>query len=131
MSVDNISNFISSLRNVISRAGKRVMVIHTKLNEKIADVLVKEGFIKKYSVLVDEENRKKLILELKYVDNESAIHEIKQISTQGRRVYSGKKNIPVVIGGLGIAILTTNAGVITDKKARLDGIGGEIICTVW
>ena len=131
MSVDNISNFISSLRNVISRAGKRVMVIHTKLNEKIADVLVQEGFIKKYSVLVDEENRKKLILELKYVDNESAIHEIKQISTQGRRVYSGKKNIPVVIGGLGIAILTTNAGVITDKKARLDGIGGEIICTVW
>ncbi len=107
------------------------MVIHTKLNEKIADVLVQEGFIKKYSVLVDEENRKKLILELKYVDNESAIHEIKQISTQGRRVYSGKKNIPVVIGGLGIAILTTNAGVITDKKARLDGIGGEIICTVW
>ncbi len=131
MSVDNISNFISTLRNVISRAGKRVMVTHTKLNEKISDVLFQEGFIKKYSVFIDEENKKKLIIELKYVENESVIHEIKQISTQGRRVYSGKKNIPIVIGGLGIAILTTNTGVITDKKARLDGIGGEIICTVW
>ena len=89
-----------------------------------------EGFIRDFQAY-DKDGKKFLKLVLKYVDGESVIHEITRISTPGRRVYSSIKNVKPVIGGLGLSILTTNQGIITHKKAKELGLGGEVLCTIW
>jgi small subunit ribosomal protein S8 len=130
MSVDSMGNFLTSIRNVVARAGRSVSIPFSLLKHQVALILLQEGFIKDMQI-VGEGIDKKLVLVLKYVDNESAIHEIKQISTPGRRVYVKSSCIPTVIGGLGVAVVTTNKGVMTDKKARELKVGGELICTIW
>ena len=130
MSVDTIGNFLASIRNILARAGKSVSVPYSSMKNRIAEVMKSEGFIKEIQIS-GEGIDKKLTLILKYVDNESVIHELNQVSKPGRRVYVNVSSIPTVIGGLGIAIMTTNKGVITNKKAKQDLIGGEIICTIW
>ena len=130
MSIDSVGNFLTSLRNSIARANRLVKVPYSNFKHEIAKILLQEGFIK--DVYVENEGvDKKLVVNLKYVNNESVIHEIVQISKPGRRVYAQSSCIPVVVGGLGIAIMSTNKGVITNKKTRDLGIGGEIICTIW
>lgn len=129
MSIDTIGNFLTSIRNAISRAKRNVVVPHSKMKHAIALVLKEEGFVG--DVRVQGEDKKELVVFLKYVQNESSIHEIKQVSKPGRRVYVQESCIPVVVGGLGVAIITTNKGIMTNKAARVHGIGGEIICTVW
>ncbi len=130
MSVDTISNFLTTIRNAVARAKRSISIPHSKLTHAVAEILKEEGFIS--DVIIEEAvPQKKLILMLKYVDNESTIHEITQISKPGRRVYVPHNCIPTVIGGLGVAIMTTNHGIITNKAARARGIGGEVICTVW
>lgn len=130
MSIDSVGNFLTSLRNSIARANRLVKVSYSSFKHEIAKILLQEGFIK--DVYVENEGiDKKLVVNLKYVNNESVIHEITQISKPGRRVYAQSSCMPVVVGGLGIAIITTNRGVITNKKTRDLGIGGEIICTIW
>jgi small subunit ribosomal protein S8 len=89
-----------------------------------------EGFINNLSV-VEENERKKIHIDLKYVDGESVIHEIKRASRPGRRLYTRVHELKPVIGGLGISILTTNRGLMTNKKAKELSVGGEILCTVW
>lgn len=98
----------------------------------IADILVDEGYIAKYD-LVEDGSFKTLHITLKYgVDkNEKVISGIKRISKPGLRVYANTEDIPRVLGGLGIAILSTNKGVVTDKEARKLGVGGEVLCFVW
>jgi small subunit ribosomal protein S8 len=130
MSIDTIGNFLTSIRNSIARVSRFVKVPYSKLKHNIALTLLKEGFIKDVSI-EGEGVEKKLVIGLKYVNNESVIHEIVQISTPGRRVYIKSTCIPTVIGGLGIAIMTTNKGIMTNKQVRELKIGGEIICTVW
>jgi small subunit ribosomal protein S8 len=130
MSVDSVGNYLTSIRNVVARAGRTVSVPFSLLKHSISLLLLQEGFIKDVKI-VGEGIHKKLVLVLKYVENESTIHEIKQVSTPGRRVYVKSTCIPTVIGGLGIAVVTTNKGVITDKQAREMKIGGELICTIW
>ena len=130
MSIDTISNFLTSVRNAIARAKSSVTVPYSRFTFSLALILKQEGFVKDV-VIKDAEPQKEIVLYLKYVDNESAIHEIKQISKPGRRVYVPCNCIPTVIGGLGIAIMTTNKGLLTNKAARESGVGGEIVCTIW
>ena len=98
----------------------------------IADILLEEGYIKKYD-LIDEGNFKTIRITLKYgVDrNDRIISGLKRISKPGLRVYAGKEELPRVLGGLGIAIISTNQGVVTDKKARELEVGGEVLAYVW
>ena len=98
----------------------------------IADILLREGYIKKYDVIEDG-NFKTIRIALKYGadKNERIITGIKKISKPGLRVYAGKEDMPKVLGGLGIAIVSTNQGVITDKQARELGVGGEVLAFVW
>ena len=98
----------------------------------MAEILLNEGYIKKYEVL-DEENFKNIRITLKYGKdkNEKVITGIKKISKPGLRVYAGKDELPRVLGGLGVAIISTNKGVITDKEARKANVGGEVLAFVW
>lgn len=130
MSVDSIGNFLTSIRNSIARAARFVKIPYSKFKYQISLILLEEGFIK--SVQVEGEGiEKNIVIYLKYVSNESVIHEIKQISKPGKRIYIKFNCIPTVIGGLGIAILTTSQGIMTNKQLKEKNIGGELICTVW
>ena len=130
MSVDSIGNFLTIIRNGTTSSKALVVAPFSKINLNIAEILKSEGFIKDVTVQ-DEDGKKFLTVTLKYVDGESVIHEITRVSTPGRRVYEGLNTIKPVIGNLGVAILTTNRGVITNKMARKLGVGGEVICTIW
>ncbi len=110
-----------------------VLSPYSKMNAKIANILLEEGFVKGVEQSVAVSGRKELKIVLKYVDGESAIHEITRVSKPSRRVYVGSQSIKPVVGGCGISILTTNRDVMTDKRAKSANmsVGGELICTVW
>lgn len=130
MSIDSVGNFLTSVRNAVARAARMVSVPYSKFKHEIANILFQEGFIKDISI-VGEGIEKKLVLSFKYVKNESVIHEIRQISKPSRRVYVKSNAIPTVIDGLGIAIFTTNLGLMTNNQLKEKKIGGEFICTIW
>ena len=129
---DPIADMLTRIRNANTAKHDTVDVPSSKMKVAIADILVNEGFIEKYDI-VEDGNFKTMHITLKYgVDkNEKVITGIKRISKPGLRVYAGKDELPVVLGGLGIAILSTNQGIITDKEARKLQIGGEVLCFVW
>lgn len=131
MSIDAIGNFLTIIRNGIMSSKMVVEVPHSNLKVEVTNLLKEEGFIKDLAV-IDNDGKKTIKIFLKY-DNkgESVIHEITRVSRPGRRSYKGATNIKPVIGGLGVSILTTSKGVITQKKAKELGIGGEVMCTVW
>ncbi len=130
MSIDTIGNFLTIIRNGIMASLPDVKAPYSNLKYQIASILKDEGYI--WDFLIEGEGaHKSLKVVLKYVDGESAIHEITRVSKPGRRVYKGVSSLAPVIGGLGIAIITTPRGVITNKKARQLSVGGEVICTVW
>lgn len=131
MSVDTIADFLTIIRNGISSSKRRIEAPYSNLKEQLAKILLEEGFIASFSIEEDEDKHKMLRVNLKYVNGESVIHEIKRISTSGCRVYKGSNEIRPVIGGLGVSIMTTSKGVLTNKQAKRLGVGGEIICTVW
>lgn len=130
MSVDTIGNFLTIIRNGIHASHYAIQAPYSRMKFQIASILKDEGFVRDV-VVNEEEGKKTLHVVLKYVDGESVIHEINRISTPGRRVYQGITTLKPVIGNLGVAILTTNRGVMTSKAARKFGVGGEVICTVW
>lgn len=130
MSVDSIGNFLTIIRNGISISSPFVVAPLSKMNKSIAQILKNEGFIKSFEE-VEQDGFKRLKVFLKYVNGESAIHEIDRVSKLSRRAYAGATQIKPVIGGLGISILTTDRGVISHKQAKQLGVGGEVICTVW
>ena len=129
---DPIADMLTRIRNANTAKHDTVDVPASKMKIAIADILVDEGYIAKYD-LVEDGSFKTLHITLKYgVDkNEKVISEIKRISKPGLRVYANTEDIPRVLGGLGIAILSTNKGVVTDKEARKLGVGGEVLCFVW
>lgn len=131
MSIDSIGNFLTIIRNGTTASKQFVETPYSNMNFEIGRILLNEGFIKDCAIVERDNEQKQIKISLKYVDGESVIHEIKRISTPGRRFYAGSDSIKPVIGGLGISILTTNQGLLTNKKARQLGVGGEIICTVW
>lgn len=129
---DPIADMLTRIRNANTAKHDTVDVPSSKMKKAIADILVNEGYIKKYDI-VNDGKFDTLHITLKYgVDkNEKIITGIKRISKPGLRVYAGKNEIPKVLGGLGIAILSTNQGVITDKEARKLQVGGEVLAFVW
>lgn len=132
MSIDVIGNFLTVIRNGIRVSKKFVLVPYSSMKEEIAKILKHEGYINNYAVIDVDPLKKEIKIFLRYVDGESAIHEIKRVSKPGCRVYAKSTQIKSVIGGLGISIVSTNKGLVTDKFAKNEGkIGGEVVCTVW
>lgn len=131
MSIDTMGDFLTSIRNALLVSKRIITVPFSKMKMGVAEVLKDEGFIKDYKKIDGEDGKDALTIYLKYVDGESVIHEIKRVSRPGRRHYENLKNIQPVIGGLGISILSTNVGIMTDKKAKKMSVGGEVICHVW
>ena len=129
---DPIADMLTRIRNANTAKHDKVDVPSSKMKLAIADILVKEGYIASYEI-VDDGAFKNIHMTLKYGadKNEKIITGIKRISKPGLRVYAGKDEIPRVLGGLGIAILSTNQGVITDKEARKLQVGGEVLAFVW
>lgn len=130
MSVDVIGNFLTIIRNGIMRSKPFVEDSFSNLKLQLVKILQEEGYISSFEIL-GEGVQKKIKVVLKYVGGESVIHEITRVSKPSRRVYSGFDKIKPVIGGLGVSILTTNKGLLTDKVAKQMSVGGEVICTVW
>jgi small subunit ribosomal protein S8 len=128
--MDSIGNFLTIIRNGIMAEKNSVTASYSKMNKAIADLLVKEGFVRDVKI-TEEESRKGLLVYLKYVNGESVIHDIKRVSKPSRRVYRGFRGISPVIGKLGISIISTSSGVLTDKMAKKQSVGGEVICSVW
>ncbi|MGN0251259.1 MAG: 30S ribosomal protein S8 [Oliverpabstia sp.] len=129
---DPIADMLTRIRNANTAKHDTVDVPASKMKLAIADILVKEGYITKYDI-VEDGNFKNIRITLKYGadKNEKIISGLKRISKPGLRVYAGKDELPRVLGGLGIAILSTNQGVITDKEARKLQVGGEVLAFVW
>ena len=125
---DPIADMLTRIRNANTAKHDTVDIPASKMKLAIADILLREGYIKKYDVIEDG-NFKTIRIALKYGadKNERIITGIKKISKPGLRVYAGKEDMPKVLGGLGIAIVSTNQGVITDKQARELGVGGEVL----
>ena len=129
---DPIADMLKRIRNANTAKHDTVDVPASKMKESIAKILLDEGYIKSYEILEDG-IAKTIKITLKYgVDkNQKTISGIKRISKPGLRVYAGKDELPKVLGGLGIAIISTNKGVVTDKEARAMNVGGEVIAFVW
>ena len=129
---DPIADMLTRIRNANTAKHDTVDIPVSKIKVSIADILVNEGYIEKYEIVPDG-NFEAIRVTLKYGDNknEKIISGIKKISKPGLRVYAGKDEVPAVLGRLGIAILSTNKGVITDKEARKLGVGGEVLAYVW
>jgi small subunit ribosomal protein S8 len=128
---DPVADMLTRIRNAKQRRHEMVPVPLSKLKLEIARILKEEGFIRNYKV-VGEAGTGEIRIFLKYVNNEEpVITDLKRVSTPGRRVYVGKESIPSVKGGLGIAILSTSKGLMTDQKSRDVKVGGEVLCYVW
>ena len=129
---DPIADMLTRIRNANTAKHDTVDVPASKMKIAIANILVDEGYIAKYD-LVEDGNFKTIRITLKYGKdkNEKIISGLKRISKPGLRVYASKEELPKVLGGLGIAIISTNKGVITDKDARAQGVGGEVLAFVW
>lgn len=129
---DPIADMLTRIRNANTAKHDTVDIPASRMKLAIADILVDEGYVAKYD-LVDNGNFKDIRITLKYGKdkNEKVIAGIKRISKPGLRVYAGKEDMPKVLGGLGIAIVSTNKGVMTDRKARELNVGGEVLAFVW
>ncbi|MBS9775471.1 MAG: 30S ribosomal protein S8 [Fusobacterium sp.] len=127
---DPIADMLTRVRNANAVMHEKVDIPHSKMKEKIADILKEQGYISNYKIIT-EGNKKNIRVYLKYSGKERVIKGIKRISKPGRRVYSSVEDMPRVLSGLGIAIVSTSKGIMTDKVARAEKIGGEILAFVW
>jgi small subunit ribosomal protein S8 len=128
---DPLGDMLARIRNAQMRHKAKVTTPASSLREHVLDVLVEEGFIRGYSRTDYDGGRAEFDIELKYFDGEPVIKDIKRISTPGRRVYSSVRDLPTVANGLGVAILSTPKGVMSDSRARTENVGGEILCSVF
>jgi small subunit ribosomal protein S8 len=128
---DPIADMLVRIKNAIMAKHKEVRIPHSKMKEKITKILKEEGFINDYEV-VGEIPKKEIVIKFKVLPGgKNAITDLKRISKPGRRIYASKDEIPWVMNGLGIAIISTSKGLMTDREARKNKIGGEVICYVW
>lgn len=128
---DPLGDMITRIRNGQRANLARVLAPASKMRARVLDVLQSEGFIRGYSEVQDNRGHKLFSVELKYVDGKPVIREISRVSTPGRRIYSGIKSLGRVHSGLGVSILSTPHGVMTDHQARRENVGGEVICEVF
>jgi small subunit ribosomal protein S8 len=128
---DPLGDMLARIRNAQMRHKVKVTTPASSLREHVLDVLVEEGFIRGYARVDYDGGRSEFDIELKYFDGEPVIKNIKRVSTPGRRVYSSVRDLPTVANGLGVAILSTPKGVMSDARARTENVGGEILCSVF
>ena len=128
---DPIGDMITRIRNAQLRTLYKVKIPSSKFRAKILEVLKQEGYISNYKLLSEEKNKSSLLVDLKYYNGLPVIREINRISKPGRRVYAKADTIPKIQNGLGLAIVSTSKGIMTDNDARNKNIGGEIICRVF
>lgn len=127
---DPIADMLTRIRNANAQKHETVDVPASKLKKSIAEILLDEGYIKAFEEI--EDNSQGIIrITLKYVNKQKVISGLKRVSKPGLRVYATKDELPKVLGGLGIALVSTSKGIMTDKKARQEGIGGEVLAFVW
>jgi small subunit ribosomal protein S8 len=128
---DTISDFLTVIRNAYRANKSTCTAKYSKMHKAIAEILKDEGYLAGVGEGTDAKGHKQLELTLKYVNDTPALMGIKRVSTPGRRLYFQATNIPRTLGGLGVGILTTSRGVMRDRDARQQKVGGEMICTVW
>ena len=127
---DVIADMLTRIRNANDAKHESVEIPASNMKKAIADILVNEGYIKGYQIIDD--NKQGIIkVTLKYVGKQKAITGLKRVSKPGLRVYAAKEELPRVYRGLGIAIISTSQGIMTDKKARLANVGGEVLAFIW
>ncbi len=127
---DPLGDMLTRIRNAQMRKRPKVVTPASKLRENVLAVLVDEGYIRAYTQ-VDKDGKSEFEIELKYYNGEPVIRNIRRISKPGRRVYSGVSDIPSVANGLGVAILSTPKGVMSDAAAREANVGGEVLCSIF
>lgn len=129
---DPIADMLTRIRNANTAKHDKVDVPASAMKRAIADILTKEGYIRGYE-MIEDGHRKTIRITLKYgkTKNEKIITGLRRISKPGLRVFAGKDELPKVLGGLGTAIISTSSGVITDKEARKQSVGGEVIAFIW
>lgn len=128
---DPLGDMLTRIRNAQMRKKSKVSTPGSTLRQHVLDVLQAEGYIRGYSTVEHDGQQVELEIELKYYDGEPVIREIERISKPGRRVYASVKNLPRVMNGLGVSILSTPKGVMSDAEARDQNVGGEILCRVF
>ena len=128
--VDPIGDMITRIRNAQMRLLNNVKIPSSKFRAKVLDVLKQEGYISNYKLLSDSNKKSSLSVDLKYNNGIPVIKEIKRVSKPGRRIYARATSIPKIQNGLGLAIVSTSKGIMTDNDARSKNVGGEIICKV-
>jgi len=128
---DPIGDMLARIRNAQMRGKSRVMTPASRLRAWVLDVLADEGYIRSYENTVDVDGHPVIEISLKYFQGGPAIRELKRISKPGRRVYKGVRDLPEVRQGLGVSIISTPKGVMSDASARAANVGGEVLCTVF
>lgn len=127
---DPVADYLTRIRNAVGAKKKFVEIPSSKLKVGITEILKNNNFVNDYTVI--EDNKQNVLrISLKYVNEVPSLSGLKRISTPGLRVYVGKEEIPRVLNGLGIAVLSTNKGLMTDKQARTEAVGGEVVCHIW
>jgi small subunit ribosomal protein S8 len=127
---DPISDMLARIRNAQLRSKSKVAIPPSKLRERVLEVLAKEGYIRGFAT-VEKDGKSEIEVELKYFDGAPVIKEMTRVSKPGRRVYASVGTLPSVFNGLGISILSTPKGVMSDSDARAQNVGGEVLCTVF
>ncbi len=128
---DPLGDMLTRIRNAQMRSKAKVATPASKLRGRVLDVLQEEGFIRGYSQIEYQSGKSEFEIELKYYDGKPVIKELQRVSTPGRRVYSSVRDLPTVANGLGVTILSTPKGVMSDAKARVENVGGEVLCSVF
>jgi len=128
---DPLGDMLTRIRNAQLRGKSKVTTPASRMRTRVLDVLQQEGYIRGYAEVDYGKGRSEIEIELKYFDGEPVIRQIDRVSTPGRRVYASVNNLPTVYNGLGISILSTPKGVLSDADARAQNVGGEVICTVF
>ena len=127
---DPIADMIIRIKNALMAKHDTVMVPHSKMKQKIGEILVATKYVEECKV-ENKMPQSELVIKLRYVGRLAAITDVKRVSTPGRRVYTSSKKVPRALGGYGITIVSTSKGVMTDKDAKKQNLGGEVLCQIW
>lgn len=132
MMTDPIADFLIQIKNGYMAQKESVSLPHSGIKEQIAHLLTKEGYLTDVKIVSKADSAlKDLVVQLRYVDRQPRIQEVIRVSKPGRRTYVVAQNIPNVLNGLGLVILSTSQGIMTGKEARNKGVGGEVLCKIW
>ncbi len=131
MSTDKIADLLTRIRNAYLAKRKQVVAPYSRLKEEIVKILVAEKYLESYQVEKDEAGFKQLVMVLKYVDGKPVLHQLKRISKPGLRIYTPSHKITPVLSGYGISLISTSKGLMTNKQAKKQNLGGEVLCELW